>query len=121
MEYRAVVCSLGSQRAPRAPILEINHSHPPPRATEAEGEPEGRAGEPRSQHEAGEDVEGPGATDGVQAHVFPAGPEPGVRGPGLPGGGRGQAGAVRLAPPPIMIHYYYIYVRLSFRFASDSS
>lgn len=65
------------------------------RGTEAAGDPEGRAGEPRAQHEAGEDVARPGAADGVQEAMLHEGPEPGVNRPGHPGGGRGQTGTMR--------------------------
>lgn len=61
-------------------------------------EAEGGEGEPRRQHGADEAVAWPGAADGVQEAVLHKSSEPGVYWSGDPGGGRGQAGAVRTCP-----------------------
>ena len=80
----------------------VPYNPPPPSIVhylEAAWETEGGQGEPRRQHEASEDVARPGAADGLQEAVLPAGPDPGIYGPGGGGGGRGLAGAVRTSPP----------------------
>ena len=90
------VTKMGGFLNPRKHVPLQPPSTPSPllRYSEAAREAEGGQGEPWGQHEAGEDVERPGAAVGLQEAVLPAGSDPGLHGPGGGGGGGGLAGAV---------------------------